>query len=87
MEMSTKDEMMAIQLLVERGYIVRAISKDDVEFLHPELKVTDVEWKRLCVVLNSLDEGHDVNGIENMNFLDALDDIREEMAAEEEAVA
>lgn len=87
MEVFRKDEVEAIQLLLERGYVVRAISKEDVEFQHPELRITDAEWARLCSVLNSLDEGHDINGIGNMNFLDALDEVREEMSAEETAVA
>ena len=87
MELEKKDEIAAIQLLLERGYVVRAISKEDVDFLHPELEVTDAEWNMISARLNDLDEGYDVNGIANMNFLDVLEEIREEISVERSGVA
>ena len=87
MELEKKDEIAAIQLLLERGYVVRAISKEDVDILHPELEVSDAEWNMISARLNDLDEGYDVNGIANMNFLDVLEEIREEISVERSGVA
>jgi hypothetical protein len=70
-------EMEAIRFLVEAGNVVSVFGKADVDFVRPDLAISDVEWAEIRDRLNNLKPGEDFN-IGDETFEDLLDDIRDE---------